>query len=347
MSSVPYSLSPSATPLPTRSGSRSRICGASGGGNAPHSAGSAARGCASSPARYARHPPGVTPSTPLRSAATASSEDRRAAIRPHSPNIESSASSTASWRGARLSSPASAHCDSPVSGSHAFSRFFLSLPSFFLSTGPAADGRVQHATSRLSSAGGGRRERSAITSDRSRPSRSPFRLRDSHAASRTARSSTRSKVTCSAWPRPVNLLFSRRAAMSTNLSSSPLPARARDPSIRNSDTSEQSRQSSHPSAAATGIRKHSSGFRRASHQNRCRSSRNILPPRPTAAAAGRSPPPVAPNVSATPLITAGRSRSPTPTQIVISAEPSPTCCGWSKCFFTRNTPTATIRSPTM
>ena len=39
------------------------------------------------------------------------------------------------------------------------------------------------------------------------------------------------------------------------------------------------------------------------------------------------PPPVAPNVSATALITVGRRRSPTPTPMVISAEPSPTCCG--------------------
>ena len=271
------------TPPPVRSGSRISSCGARGGGKAPSSGGAVSRAGASLATVTGRQPGAVVsaPFSSRRRAAGAASPSSASAASPASANRAARVSRKASCRGARPSGASQGHCASPAPGSQDRSWRRSRRRSRFAWSGASTDGRVQAATRKVSAAisGARRRPRSAITSPRASPSRSHclwVRV-PAAATSRSASSGARSNTACRAWPGPLKTLLRRRAPSSTKPSSSRAPIIERDPSRRNSETSEPSRQASMPVppgrvSAAAGSRKLSSGFRRTVQLSRCTSS---------------------------------------------------------------------------
>ncbi len=294
------------TPPPLRSGSRTRSCGASGGGKAPVSGGSVRRAGASFATVTGRQSAAVdaVPFTMRRMSRSAwSSRSLRAAI-PVSVNTAASASSSASWRAHNPSSARWGHCASPAAGSQSLSFLRSPLRSRSRRSRGSTDGRVQQATTRVSAtmSGASLRARSASRSSRSSPRR-PACLPTAcpcPTASVCASSGARSKTTWSAWPGWAKAVLRRSAATSTKRSSSSVPIIERDPSSASSETSEPSWQTRTPpppssGTAAWGARKLSSGLRRRVQLRRCRSSAaaarergmtraSLQPPAPTASA---------------------------------------------------------------
>ena len=260
-------------PAPVRSGSRTRSCGASGGGNAPASGGSVSRAGASLATVTGRQSGDVQPApfTMRRISRSAASSVSLRPATPVSASTAETASSSASWRAHSPSSARCGHCASPAAGSQSRSFRRNPLRSRSRRSRGSTEGRVQQATTRVSAAisGARRRARSASRSSRSSPSRRACRRAASACASARSPDSSgaRSKTTCSAWPGWAKAVLRRSAATSTKRSSSSVPIIERDPSTAMSETSEPSWQTSTPpppssGTAACGAKKLSSGFLR-------------------------------------------------------------------------------------
>ena len=141
-------------PAPTRSGSRINSWGASGGGYAPASGGSVSRAGAS-PGSATGRQSGAVESAPFvmrRIVRSVPHSSSLPAAMPVSASTASSESSSASWRGQRLSSARCGHCASPASGSQCLSRARSPLRSRSSRSRGRTDGRVQQAMTRVSGA---------------------------------------------------------------------------------------------------------------------------------------------------------------------------------------------------